>query len=175
MSIRRIVGDCPAGARVFRMTSHDECPMLTPREFPMDPAPAIPPLQVRQIDHVTIVVKDLQISRQFYVDVLGMRAVDRPAFSFPGLWFQSGSTQVHLILEHAESGPASVTIPERCEISRTRHFAFEVEDAEAALTRLARLGVPLAAGPKQRPDGPTQFYITDPDGNLVELFSYPVS
>ncbi len=130
------------------------------------------PIQVRQIDHVTLVVKDLERSRQFYVDLLGMQQVTRPGFGFPGLWFQAGSTQIHLIGEHPESGPARIFVPEECKISRTRHFAFEVDDALAAQQRLEELGIPLAAGPQQRPDGPTQIYITDPDGNLVELFSH---
>ena len=130
------------------------------------------PLKVQRIDHVTLVVKDLEVSRKFYVDVLGMEEVKRPGFTFPGLWFQSGTTQIHLILEHDESGPAQVFVPEHCSISRTRHFAFEVADANAAAATLRSLGFEIAAGPKSRPDGPTQMYLFDPDRNLVELFSY---
>ena len=46
------------------------------------------PIQVQSLDHVTLVVKDLEQSRRFYVDGLGMREVPRPNFSFPGSWFQ---------------------------------------------------------------------------------------
>lgn len=129
------------------------------------------PIEVLGIDHVTLVVRDLEASRRFYVDVLGMRPVERPGFRFPGLWFAAGATQIHLIGEHEESGPAQAFVPENCSISRTRHFAFEVDDAQAAEARLRELNIPLAAGPKQRPDGPTQLYLMDPDRNLVELFS----
>ena len=108
----------------------------------------------------------------FYVGVLGMQAVERPGFAFPGLWFQAGATQIHLILEHDESGPAQVFVPEQCSISRTRHFAFEVEDAMHTKAALEQLGIPIVAGPKSRPDGPIQLYVMDPDDNLVELFSY---
>lgn len=55
------------------------------------------PIQVKSLDHVTLVVKDLELSRRFYVDGLGMREVPRPAFSFPGSWFQAGPTLIHLI------------------------------------------------------------------------------
>lgn len=129
------------------------------------------PIRVRQIDHVTLIVQDLERSRRFYVDVLGMTSVARPAFPFDGLWFQAGTTQIHLIREHTDSGPARVFVPNDCKLSRTRHFAFEVDDALAARDRLAELGFTLADGPKQRPDGPTQIYVFDPDRNLVELFS----
>lgn len=129
-------------------------------------------IRVRQIDHVTLVVKSLDRSRDFYVGLLGMQEVERPGFRFPGLWFQAGTTQIHLIEEHAESGPADVFVPDQCEISRTHHFAFEVDDALAATEFLQAAGVPIAAGPKQRPDGPTQVYVQDPDRYLVELFSF---
>jgi len=129
------------------------------------------PIHVRQIDHVTLVVRDLERSRRFYVDALGMSPTSRPAFRFEGLWFQAGATQIHLILEHAESGPAGIVRAASCSISRTAHLAFAVDDALEARDRLAELGYPLADGPKQRPDGPTQIYVLDPDGYLVELFS----
>lgn len=131
-----------------------------------------PPIQVKQIDHISIVVKNLEASRAFYGDVLGMQQVPRPAFSFVGLWLQAGSTQVHLILEHAESGPANRDRPEKLTVSRTRHVAFEVDDALQAKARLDELGIPVASGPKPRPDGPIQITIFDPDDNLVELFSH---
>lgn len=129
-------------------------------------------IQVRQIDHVTLVVKDLERSRRFYVDVLGMQPAPRPNFKFDGLWFQAGTTQIHLIHEHADSGPATPNLlPEKCIVSRTKHFAFEVGDALAAAEALQQAGLKLADGPKHRPDGPTQIYVLDPDDNLVELFS----
>ncbi len=132
----------------------------------------LPNIQVKRIDHVTLVVKDLDVSRKFYADLLGMQEVDRPGFRFAGLWFQAGTTQIHLILEHDDSGPAHSFVPEECLISRTRHFAFEVDDAMQAAQKLKELEIEIVAGPKQRPDGPTQLYIFDPDRNLVELYSY---
>ncbi len=130
-----------------------------------------PPIRVRQIDHVTFVVRDLEASRAFYEGVLGMECVPRPAFSFPGLWFQAGGTQIHLILEHTESGPAGASRDDGVAISRTHHVAFEVPEAKPAIDRLQELGIAIVSGPKFRPDGPTQFYVLDPDGNLIELFA----
>ncbi|MEX2287301.1 MAG: VOC family protein [Planctomycetaceae bacterium] len=89
-------------------------------------------IQVKCLDHVTLVVADLERSRQFYVGVLGMEEVERPGFSFAGCWFQAGGTQIHLILEHAESGPAGIFVPPHHASSRTHHFAFEVDDAYEA-------------------------------------------
>lgn len=130
-----------------------------------------PPIRVRFLDHVTIVVKDLARSRQFYVGVMGMEEVPRPGFGFAGAWFQAGPSQIHLIEESDASGPAGLGRSTGNSVSRGHHFAFEVADALAASRSLADQGITLAAGPKQRPDGPTQIYVYDPDGHLVELFS----
>ncbi len=130
------------------------------------------PIRVKQIEHISIVVKDLERSRHFYVDVLGMTPVPRPNFPFDGLWFQAGPTLLHLILEHPESGPADRDQPLHLQVSRTRHTAFLVDDALAAKARLDELGIPIASGPKPRPDGPMQLTVFDPDNNVIELFSF---
>jgi catechol 2,3-dioxygenase-like lactoylglutathione lyase family enzyme len=131
-------------------------------------------LAVKTIDHVTLVVKDLARSHEFYAGVLGMQPVERPKFSFAGSWFQAGNTQIHLILEHAESGPAGVPVLEHLlSQSRTHHFAFEVDDALTATEFLRQKGIPIVSGPKNRPDGMIQVFATDPDGHVVELCSWP--
>src|SRR5437867_2686624 len=99
----RIVGITPKAASYgirIGMTGRDavECMLLAVTE----PEGSKPPqkfthgIQVKTLDHVTIVVKDLDRSRRFYVEVLGMRLVPRPPFAFDGLWFQAGETQIHL-------------------------------------------------------------------------------
>ena len=130
-------------------------------------------LSVQAIDHVAVIARDLEASRHFYEDILGMRPVARPDFPFPGLWFQAGDTQIHVILESEEAGPAGPpgftgTLP-----ARGHHMAFEINDCAAAVDQLRTAGIPIAAGPQSRPDGFRQVYVHDPDGYLVELFSSP--
>ncbi len=132
------------------------------------------PIQVKHIDHVTLIVKDLDRSRDFYVGLLGMQEVPRPGFSFDGSWFQAGATQIHLILEHDQSSPAGLPAPDdRAAATRTHHFAFEVDDAYKAAEVLKQHGIPLHSEPKLRPDGFVQTFCIDPDGHTVELFSAP--
>ena len=125
-------------------------------------------IHVRSLDHVTLVVKNLDATRRFYVELLGMQEVTRPGFSFPGQWFQAGPTLIHTNLESAETGPAGTgawTKP------RGHHFAFLVDDCRQAGEELQRAGVAFASPPKQRPDGAWQLFVQDPDGYLVELCS----
>ena len=129
------------------------------------------PIKVQSLDHVTLVVKDLDRSRQFYVDGLGMREVPRPAFSFPGSWFQAGPTLIHLIGEHLGGSPAGNPLAEEFRTTRSNHFAFLVDDVEAAYARAQELGMKIVSPPKARPDGFVQVFLIDPDGFVVELCS----
>ena len=131
------------------------------------------PIHVKTIDHVTLVVQDLEVSREFYCDLLGMDEIERPGFSFGGKWFQAGNTQIHLILEHDESGPVGENRSIQRKSSRNHHFAFEIEDSRAAVKALEERGIPLLAGPQERPDGVVQVFVNDPDGYVVELCSPP--
>ena len=88
-------------------------------------------IRVRHIDHVTLVVRDLHASRQFYLGLLGMTEVPRPAFNFEGAWFQAGATLIQLISEHDLSGPTGYPVEVLIKSGRNHHFAFE-EDAHNA-------------------------------------------
>lgn len=131
------------------------------------------PIKVRHIDHVTLVVADVEASRKFYAGLLGMTEVARPAFSFEGAWFQAGATLIHLIKEHDRSGPAGYPVEVLVRSSRNHHFAFEVDDAKAVAEKLKAMGVTLLDDAKLRPDGATQVFLTDPDHHVVELCSSP--
>jgi catechol 2,3-dioxygenase-like lactoylglutathione lyase family enzyme/uncharacterized protein YunC (DUF1805 family) len=175
----KIVGVTPRaselGVRVG-MTGREAVELMLRAERGAAAPQAVTPaaeVRVKSIDHVTLVVKDLARSRRFYVEVLGMREVPRPAFSFAGSWYQAGATQIHLILEFEGSGPAGNLLPENRRSSRTQHVAFAVDDAEAALTRLRELQVSVLSGPKPRPDGYMQVFVMDPDGHVIELCSPP--
>ena len=130
-----------------------------------------PHLQIQGFDHITLVVKDLDRSRDFYVGLLGLKEVPRPDFAFNGLWFQYNDVQIHLILEHDQSGPAGYPDQVKRTSTRNHHFAFRVQDAAAAAVRIKELGLPLVNDAKHRPDGAVQVFVHDPDGHCVELCS----
>jgi catechol 2,3-dioxygenase-like lactoylglutathione lyase family enzyme len=130
-------------------------------------------IRVSQIDHVTLVVRDLDASRRFYVGLLGMENVSRPAFDFAGLWLRAGTTLLHLILEHDRSGRAGVNEDGRVKSTRGHHLAFAVDDAEEAARDLEAAGVTFITKPNLRPDGAVQTFVLDPDGHVIELSSPP--
>ena len=130
-------------------------------------------MSVTSFDHVTIICADLAATRRFYADVLGMREVPRPAFTFPGMWFQIGHVQIHATQESAEAGKAGWDDRGGTIVSRGHHIAFRVDDVSAALEIARAHGIAVASELQQRPDGYRQVYLYDPDGHVVELVSGP--
>ena len=120
-------------------------------------------------DHVTLIVTNVDASRKFYVELLGMSEVSRPEFDFPGAWFQIGNTMIHITLSDENSGLAGWGDREVKRPSRGHHLAYSTEDFDEALRLIQSNNVPVAAGPQTRPDGARQIYISDPDGHLIEI------
>lgn len=128
-------------------------------------------LNATAFDHVTIICRDLEATRRFYVDFLGMAEVPRPAFSFPGKWFQLGKVQIHATQQSPEAGEAGWADRGTTIIPRGHHFAFAVDDVAQTLDTIAAHNVRIAAPVQDRPDGYKQLFVYDPDGHLVELAS----
>jgi catechol 2,3-dioxygenase-like lactoylglutathione lyase family enzyme len=127
-----------------------------------------------RIQHVGLVVSDLDRSRRFYAGALGLEEVPRPPnFAFAGAWFRFGGTELHLLAEADTTGGAG---PGESGAGATRglttHLAFEVDDLASACARLDEHGVALAGGPMPRGDGVTQVFFLDPDGYVLELFQW---
>jgi catechol-2,3-dioxygenase len=48
-------------------------------------------MDIRKADHVALLIKNVERSRQFYTQVLGIRVIPRPeSFHFPGAWLTRG-------------------------------------------------------------------------------------
>lgn len=121
--------------------------------------------EIRALHHTALCVTDLEASKRFYEEVLGLRAIARPEFPFGGAWYELGDgRQLHLIVhEHPRTLRGTHTID-----ARDGHLAFRVSDYEAAIGHLRAHGVECL----ERPDNVTpwkQLYVTDPDGHIIEL------
>ena len=128
-------------------------------------------MPIAQLSHYAIRTSDLDASRWFYCEVLGLTVGPRPPFSFPGLWLYQGdhgsyhNAVVHLI--DTDAGDAS----RGAETGMFDHIAFMASDVAAMRARLQTLGVPY----RQREVpvlGLQQLFVHDPDGIKIEL-NYP--
>jgi catechol 2,3-dioxygenase-like lactoylglutathione lyase family enzyme len=127
-----------------------------------------------RLQHVGLVVRDLDRSRRFYAGALGLEEVPRPSnFTFDGAWFRFGGTEIHLLAEaHTTGGAGQGGAGAGAARGLTHHLACEVDDLQAACSRLAAHGVGLEGGPMPRGDGVTQVFFRDPDGYVLELFQW---
>ena len=130
-------------------------------------------MQIAAIHHLSLTVTDLERSRAFYRDVLTLREIERPAFSFPGAWFQVGEAQqLHLIV-HTNS-----TFRNKPLDTRDLHFAVRLESFQNALDFLHARGFREDAAPDdpsrmivqpRATAGFPQIYILDPDRHVIEI------
>lgn len=128
-----------------------------------------PSMGLTSFDHVTLIVKSVERSRHFYVNLMGMVDATRPDFDFPGAWFQLGGTMIHVTQESDLAGLAGWGDRAVKSISRGHHVAYLTKDFDQALATLEIYQIPIADGPKVRPDGARQVYIYDPDRHVIEI------
>jgi catechol 2,3-dioxygenase-like lactoylglutathione lyase family enzyme len=119
---------------------------------------------VETLHHISVSVTDLERAKRFYGEVLGLKQVPRPDFDFPGAWYELGDRQLHLIVHTSPRSLRGTTEVD----ARDGHFAVRVTDYEATLDHLRAHGVPILDSPVN-PTPWSQIYVTDPDGNVIEL------
>jgi glyoxylase I family protein len=110
--------------------------------------------------HAAILVTDLEAASHFYGKILGLTPIERD-LKFPGIWYQVGAVQLHLIVQ-------SEVVNDQVDTSkwgRNRHLAFAVEDLEAVKVALTTASHPWQGSASGRP----ALFIHDPDGNTIEL------
>ena len=120
---------------------------------------------ITRLHHAAVCVTDIERAKRFYAEVLGLREVARPDFGFPGAWYEFGDgSQLHLIVHETPLALRGTTAID----TRDGHLALRVDSYEATLAHLQGHGV----GHVAQWDNTTpwaQIYVTDPDGNIVEL------
>jgi catechol 2,3-dioxygenase len=124
-------------------------------------------MQVKELGHIVLYVRDLERSRRFYGDLLGWKEVARMGST--GAVFSSGRTHHELLL--LTVGPAAAPIPAGPRVGMY-HFGLKVgesdEELREALDRLIEEGVKVRGSADHIVTH--SLYIEDPDGNEIELY-----
>jgi len=122
-------------------------------------------IEPKSVVHFSIAVSDLDKSRKFYTEILGLTPVqDLPAAGM--VFLRAGSD--HVIL-----AKCAALVPHDPEDARRAHHAFKIEPDryDAAKAFLAAKGVDVFEE-EDRKTGVfvgRQFYIHDPDGTVIEF------
>ena len=131
-------------------------------------------MPLSHIEHFLLQTTDMEKTREWYVEVLGMRVGPNPDFKFPVFWLYLGDKDV----VHVTEGGKGVSANRKKYVGQQSeavsgsgvvdHIAFRATGLRDMLAHLKKLGVDF----KQRrvdDQGLYQLFMFDPNGVKVEL------
>lgn len=154
---------------------------------------------LKAIDHVNIVVRDMQPMLAFYTDCLGMQVTKDVVIT--GDWIEQvvGLKDVNARVIYLDIGDASgprielieyenppcieSSSPNAPNLLGIRHMAFSVDGIQSIVARLTEQGVTFNSTVMQVPSSQVTYagsvrkhlvYFRDPEGNILELCEYSV-
>ncbi len=119
-----------------------------------------------RLDHIALLVRDLDETTRFLTEVLRIRQVPNPMGGTQIRWFEYGNSQRF----HIQAGDISRTFVEK----RT-HFALSAPDLDAVIAHFRSIGVPFTnmngdvGEVNVRPDGMRAVFVQDPNGYWFEI------
>ena len=119
-------------------------------------------MPAEQLEHFTIECADLERTRGFYCDLLGLEAGFRPYMAFPGYWLYCGGVPVvHLMKREEANRPKHTT-------GRLDHIAFKSVEPDITIGKFKANNIAYVEN-KVWEVGLLQVFVHDPDGLQVEL------
>ncbi|HEX4181695.1 MAG TPA: VOC family protein [Caulobacteraceae bacterium] len=131
----------------------------------------MPPFKLRKIDHIVLRVADLKASLRFYLEVIGC-AMEKEQASIGLYQVRAGDSLIDLVPVDQPLGRRGGPAPGE-QGRNLDHFAVQVTpfDEQAIRAHLRAHGVEIGEYGRRygaEGDGPS-LYISDPDGNVIEL------
>lgn len=119
-----------------------------------------------RLDHIALLVRDLDETAQFFTDVLRIREVPDPMGGTQIRWFEFGNGQRF----HIQAGDISAT-----HVEKRTHLALSAPDFDDVLAFLRERGVAFSdfkgtpGAVNVRPDGMRAVFVQDPNGYWYEI------
>ncbi len=141
-------------------------------------------MSIDKLSHYSVRTLDLEATRRFYTEVMGLTVGPRPPFKFPGLWLYNGghdsydNAVVHIIgIDPGDPQGLKDYLGDRDMSTLTGgtgtfdHIAFVATGLDEMLARLRKNNI--AYRERAVPDlGLHQVFLDDPSGVVIEL-NYP--
>jgi catechol 2,3-dioxygenase-like lactoylglutathione lyase family enzyme len=125
-------------------------------------------MPLERLDHLLVLTDDLEASRRFYCDALGLDVGERPPLEFPGYWLYLGGVPCLHLAERDGFEQHARSIGLAAHAGTIDHVAFTGSDYEELTAKLADVGIEATANTV--PGGSLrQLFVTDPNGLRVEL------
>ena len=126
-------------------------------------------MEIEQLDHFTINVRDLETSTHFYTEIVGLTKGARPDFSVGGAWLYCGDRPVvHLVDDETRRSARSKQTGGTMGSGALDHVAFRATGLAGMQQRLRDLDVDFDE--QTVPGlGLCQVFLNDPDGIRLEF------
>ena len=118
-------------------------------------------MKIKSCLHTAILVSDLVKAADFYGKTLGLSPAANRTAKFPGIWYQIGNHQIHLIVDRDYMSK----LHNQEKWGRNPHLALTVDNLEWAKKTLQDRGYPI----QMSASGRAALFTQDPDGNIIEL------
>ncbi len=126
------------------------------------------PIIIDRLDHLVLTVKDIQATREFYEDILGM---EMRSFGNNRFALHFGNQKLNL---HEANNPIDPNVRHATPGSADLCLITETPIAEV-ISILESKQIPIIAGPGERTGAIGvlhSIYVYDPDDNLIEIANY---
>ena len=113
-------------------------------------------MPLTRLEHVNTRSADVEKTREFYEQLLGLQAGPRPAFASKGYWMYLGDQPLLHLVQRPAGEPA------KPDSGNVDHLAFHGTGREELKAALVSSGVAFR-------ETETQVFIHDPDGLKIEI------
>ena len=119
-----------------------------------------------RLDHIALLVRDLEESVAFLTRTLGLSEIPNPMGGTAIRWIEIGDGRRF----HVQAGDI-----DRVHVEKQTHFALSATDFDAVLARFRAEGVAFSdmkgtpGGVNVRPDGMRAIFVQDPNGYWFEI------
>ena len=123
-----------------------------------------------RLDHIALLVRNLDESVGFLTGVLGLSEMANPMGGTAIRWIEIGDGRRF----HVQAGDVS-----KVHVEKQTHFALSTGDFDAVLARFVAEGVAFSdmkgtpGGINVRPDGMRAVFVEDPNGYWFEINDFP--
>jgi len=125
-------------------------------------------MSIQRIDHIGIMVSNIEKSVAFYQQTLGLELAFRLPRTAPSepLVFMAHPSSPDTYIELIANATSNLA-----DEGRVHHLAFSVDNLDAEVARLTECGVQwIHAQPRSLPDGARYAFFYGPDREQLELF-----
>jgi catechol 2,3-dioxygenase-like lactoylglutathione lyase family enzyme len=126
-------------------------------------------MPLRRLEHLLVLTDDLETTKAFYCDALGLEVGERPPLEFPGYWlYLDGSPCMH-VAERAAYEEHAASLGLRVGAAPIDHVASAAaDDYEGLVARLDAAGIDAVENDVPAA-GLRQLFVSDPNGVRIEL------